>query len=392
MSQNTSPLPIQSNAGTSDEVKLEEDIIKTIQDWHVILKSKVLGLVTGGCLVLQPSDDPSSQNTDAHYVPFASKPTQLSENFNHPRSSYFQTMDTPGFVQHTLSFIISELHCELDQSRQRISQQRNVMRRHYAYLAQCRLVAEKEKNAAQSLLSGSISSLQTAERERERFANERIIAFQELRFAIRRRQLKLQASVSERSVSMSSLASCSNLSESSVAGSCDLLLVPRNHGHRPLTPPRTPLDTDIECESDRVVDTLAISEPYSELPSIDLKPTQCASSGDVNSPFQAAKGDTLQNPIGPYIRPPMSIEDMQRCIRCLLGKDKSLKTGNRARAFLGVPWSVIVSWDPDVLLQRGICGIKLGSTGMASRLRMMTIIESALANQGNDVRLCSYTV
>jgi len=102
-------------------------------------------------------------------------------------------------------------------------------------------------------------------------------------------------------------------------------------------------------------------------------------------PPEGINAALLQSPIGRYIRPPMSLEDMKKCIRCLLGKDKSLKTGNRARAFLGIPWSQIVSFDPDTLLQRGVTGIKPGSTGMASRLRMMTIIESALANQNHDV-------
>ncbi|GJJ07941.1 hypothetical protein Clacol_002148 [Clathrus columnatus] len=377
-------------------MSIEKDIVNFIQDWHVTFRNNILGVVTGDSTVSQsPGHDCTTATSGCTNTSLFGSSPMIAMPFSTPSidglSSYsmrypdsmqsvdLQTTNIPDFVQRTLAFMLSELYHWQEQFEQHISKERIKMKKHYAYLVQCRLTAENEKKAAQNMLSNAISTLEAAERERKKTENERIIALQDLGLAIRRRR---SSSVLGPSVSVSTSfpSSCSGFSDS-LTVSHDLPLVPVYHRHCLLTPPKTPLGTDTEQEAESIA---SIKEDGRKSSCTAPDPDQeYPSAGDVNFTFQPAKGDTLQNPIGPYIRPPMSVEDMQRCIRCLLGKDKSLKTGNRARAFLGVPWSEIVSWDPDVLLHRGVCGIKPGSTGMASRLRMMTIIESALANQGN---------
>ncbi|KAF8518901.1 hypothetical protein JB92DRAFT_2901144 [Gautieria morchelliformis] len=278
----------------------------------------------------------------------------------------------------------------------RLSEQRALLAKRSVYLCECRAAAEKEKETMQKVLTTARLSLSTAEIEQALAANDRTIALEELKHA-----------AFPGNHNQTEHIACASLGIKDLGASTRAMAHQLRHGIAPCIP--LPLSTcPSTCPALTPSGSLDSTESTSH--SGDSPSTPVVMIGDkrmspkhlvefkenhelresIVTGHSGAKDElantpgTLENPIGPYIRPPMPLEDMRRCVRCLFGKDKSLKTGNRARAFLGVPWSQIVSFDPDVLLARGVLGIKEGSTGMASRLRMMTIIESALSNQNND--------
>lgn len=294
----------------------------------------------------------------------------------------------------------------VDLDRQ-VHEQRNFLAKRSAYLGECRVAAEKEKEMAGKELATAMLSLVMAEKERAFAANCRAAALNELKHmtslrvqdqpqGICRPDLGLQdMKAPEKTLECAPMVSAEALrvhlgtfpSISTPLSTCPAIPT--------VTPPDLPDNTESDghtgysCSTNAVTSGLETICPKvaTELDGNFDEGQKSTNISHANAKDEAVtSAGTWENPIGPYIRPPMPLEDMLKCVRCLFGKDKSLKTGNRARAFLGIPWSQIVSFDPDVLLTRGVLGIKPGSTGMASRLRMMTIIESALANQNDDVR------
>jgi hypothetical protein len=286
----------------------------------------------------------------------------------------------------------------------RVSEQRIHLARRSVYLRECRAAAEKEKETMQKLLTTARLSLSAAEIGRAIAANDRITALEELKHATLPGNHSQTQHIACASLGIKDLGASEETLDYSAptawavahqlrhdtvpCTSPPLLTCPSTF--TALTPPESLDSMEFSSHTDDTSSTPAVTIGDKRMcPKhlVEFKENQELRESTVTS-HPAVKDEmarTLENPIGPYIRPPMPLEDMLKCVRCLFGKDKSLKTGNRARAFLGVPWSQIVSFDPDVLLARGVLGIKEGSTGMASRLRMMTIIESALSNQNDDV-------
>ena len=315
---------------------------------------------------------------------------------------------TPGYSAETqLARLVQE---RVDLDRQ-VSEERNLFSKRSAYLCECRLAAEKEKDMARTELAAAMLSLVMAEKERSVAASCRAAALDELK-----RTTPLDDECSRPQGICGADIGVHNVVAPTKTHGYDVPTAgtetPQLHldttphlslplSTCPATPtltlPDSPDEAESNCHSGDSCSMRAASsrdnpicpKVATELGRNDERTDSAAISrshpGVKDEVVNISEG--LENPIGPYIRPPMPLEDMLKCIRCLFGKDKSLKTGNRARAFLGVPWSEIVSFDPDVLVRRGVLGIKEGSTGMASRLRMMTIIESALSNQNDAVSL-----
>ncbi|KIJ33200.1 hypothetical protein M422DRAFT_52534 [Sphaerobolus stellatus SS14] len=304
--------------------------------------------------------------------------------------------------------IIRVLLLDHDKLSEEVSKEKTKMAIRTVSLSESRAAAATERSSAEVILRATLAAFKVAEEDKHIAAREREKSYTGL---IETKHLKPSLPIlnisSENAPGIISSSHCDVALSSSptralslvISGdkdqnlflSCPTLSVP---SISLLTPPRTPCEETHQsfpfnsAINDLSNSSVAVLKAPSEI-SVNMGANGEREEGQVSDlqvfvyPPEGINGALLQNPVGPYIRPPMSLDDMQKCIRCLLGKDKSLKTGNRARAFLGVPWSQIVTFDPDTLLQRGVTGIKPGSTGMASRLRMMTIIESALANQGN---------
>ena len=293
-----------------------------------------------------------------------------------------------------------------------LSEERNILAKRCAYLRDCRLAGDKEKLLAQKELATAMLLLAAAETEQAFLADCRATASEEQKLVtLVQRQCQTQKicchtlgletmALLEQTHGHSSLSTwfqslqlhlnIAPILPSSLPGFPVIATLKPPHSLREMQSSGPSADSFSNPEATAGGSEIcSMPEPVRHLEAlIDLKGDDGYNIGVTSEAGVKVEVPTvsgiLENPIGPYIRPPMPLEDMLKCIRCLFGKDKSLKTGNRARAFLGVPWSEIVSYDPDVLLRRGVLGIKEGSTGMASRLRMMTIIESALSNQ-NDV-------
>jgi hypothetical protein len=321
---------------------------------------------------------------------------------------------------HSWGIQLAELVQERGDLDRQLSEERTVLAKRCAYLRECRVAADKEKVFAQNELASAMLLLAAAEKERAVAADCRATASEEMKKVTPLQKRSQTPKSCCAGIGLDTLgASEKNYghdSSTTCAQSLQLRLGISSTFSQPLstcpvnatpTPPPSLCElmpnryTEHSFSTPAAVTTesgiYSMPEPECHLePAVDLNPnggqySVVTSNFGVKVEMATVSGN-LENPIGPYIRPPMPLDDMLKCIRCLFGKDKSLKTGNRARAFLGVPWSEIVSFDPDVLLRRGVLGIKEGSTGMASRLRMMTIIESALSNQNDGVSPATWVV
>ncbi|KAF8582002.1 hypothetical protein K439DRAFT_1662024 [Ramaria rubella] len=302
---------------------------------------------------------------------------------------------------------LTEERIELDK---RLAEERNYLGRRAVYLNDCRTAAEKEMESARKKLSTALRLLAAAEKERRLATRDKVSALERLKYATQDPVPLRQES--QNVLTTNSFFRASFLEDKALevpVNNCLGLYTPKDYAPQPLlhksvslpilswpiitlTPPESPIETELNPGGSLFVATSSVdghasSQFTSAGDFADDRQNLNAvtdSTSDISEFAGISTLESFENPIGPYIRPPMPLEDMQKCVRCLFGKDKSLKTGNRARAFLGLSWSDIVSFDPDVLLGRGVLGIRQGSTGMASRLRMMTIIESALSNQNDD--------
>ncbi|KAF8522432.1 hypothetical protein BU17DRAFT_86996 [Hysterangium stoloniferum] len=371
-------------------------------------------------LSLEYSDTPTNRTYPVVFYPISPQNSGKTDGPHFPKISqahFVQTLHTQDQHDDVVHLklikgkILAELSPERADLERRLLMERDSMAKRLAYLTDCRAAAEKEKNFAQSLLSASIAKLDAAEKENLATSKERIIALEELKHAVCRREPARTREV----IPVRKCPLQTNIQSSAFSppfGISELAWPPLQTPsfrrinspvpYRSVSAPSS-VRPDLSAVSPRTATSAirpysVVSRPQSRAFSTNtVTESECDYHEDNSQAFGIRSEDNtaetyVANPIGPYIRPPMPVEDMQKCIRCLLGKDKSLKTGNRARAFLGLSWSQIVALDPDTLLQRGVSGIKAGSTGMASRLRMMTIIESALANQGNNVGVIFFRI